>query len=220
MNKESRDWGNLKTAKILVIGHDPRLKQSDTIAEYCFFADYYLKQNITGNVDRRKKGLASSVFNLVSDLTNNKFSPDEIYITNLCNEVLPHAKQGKTVYIPENKAKDGIKRIENILSSSNIEYVFATSLQVNYWLQKLGFYSSNNKFLLDTQPKEDAIDSGYPYFEVNKKGTFKQICGNIYSINNYNAKIIPILHPKQYPLSTVMKGHYGESYEYIKTYFK
>lgn len=31
-----KPYGNLDKAKVLVIGHDPRLIKSETIAEYCF----------------------------------------------------------------------------------------------------------------------------------------------------------------------------------------
>ena len=36
-------WRNLEKAKILAIGHDPGLQRSPTIADYCFFADYYFR---------------------------------------------------------------------------------------------------------------------------------------------------------------------------------
>lgn len=40
MTIRCKDYGELSKAKVLVIGHDPRLRANDTIAEYYFFADY------------------------------------------------------------------------------------------------------------------------------------------------------------------------------------
>lgn len=218
MGLRCKDWGDLSKAKVLLIGHDPRLQESDTIAEYCFFADYYFKQ-VSKIQDRRKQGLAKSAFNLVMDLTNGKFSVGEIYITNLCNDELPRTNEGETVYIPQEKAEEGIQRINNILSNSNIEYVFATSLQVNYWLQKLGLYSSDNEFLYETHPRKSGLINEGAYFKPKKPKSFKKICGNIYDINNHDAKLIPVLHPKLYPLNARMREHYYEHYESIKRFF-
>ena len=39
--------------KALVIGHDPRLNRSDTIAEYSLFADYYF-QSIRTRTSEKK----------------------------------------------------------------------------------------------------------------------------------------------------------------------
>ena len=112
MAKVCKDYGNLKKAKVLVIGHDPRLQLSNEIAEYCFYANFYSKNDIKTRQDKRKRALATSVYECIFELTNNKFSTEEIYITNLCNGELPHAPKKKTVYIPIDKAKDGINRIK------------------------------------------------------------------------------------------------------------
>lgn len=215
-----KDYGNIKKAKVLVIGHDPRLKLSDDIAEYCFYADYKFKADIKDKKDKRKKEFSKAVYDYIFELTNNKYNVDEIYFTNLCNDELPHAPKKKTVYIPIDKAKEGIKRIKDILNNSDIEFIFAMSLQVNYWLQELGFYSSNNEFLKNTIICDKGKLSINPYFKTIKSGTFKEICGNIYTVDGSKAKIIPILHVTQYPLRSFMKNHYGESLETIKCYFQ
>lgn len=220
MTLKCKDWGNINKAKVLVIGHDPRLQRSNTIAEYCFFADYYFKDKTDDKQSKRKKGLAKSVFNLVFELTNQKYAAEEIYITNLCNEELPHSPKGKTVYIPEEKAVEGVNRIKNILKRGNFEYIFATSLQVNYWLQKLGVYSSESIFLENTEPVKRVTDNNKLYFRAKKAATFKIICGNIYKTNEEKINLIPVLHPKQYPLNSRMIKHYGYAYNKIKKYFK
>jgi len=39
----TKDWKAISEAKLLLIGHDPRFQESDTISEYSLFADYYFK---------------------------------------------------------------------------------------------------------------------------------------------------------------------------------
>lgn len=213
-----RDWGDIEKAKILIIGHDPRLRGSDTIAEYCFFADYYFKHNLTTRSDKRKYGLAKSTFEQIFYLTGDKYCTDDILLTNLCNEELPHAPKGKTVLIPYEKAKDGLVHILNILEKGKIEYVFSTSLQVNYWMQKLCFYSSNKEFLEAAEPKQKGVESSQPYYEAKRPRAFQLICGDINELEDKKYKVIPILHPKNYPI----KGRftcYQANYDKIKNYF-
>jgi hypothetical protein len=88
---KTEDWKPIVTAKVLIIGHDPRLQKSDTIAPFALFADYYFRQKSTKSSERSKYGLAKSTFEQVIEITNSKFKPDTIYITNLCNESLGHA---------------------------------------------------------------------------------------------------------------------------------
>lgn len=47
---------------------------------------------------------AKASFEQIINLTN-RYKVDEIYVTNLCNEALPHAYHGKTVLIPYDVAK-------------------------------------------------------------------------------------------------------------------
>lgn len=213
------DWKSLEEAKILVIGHDPRLQLSDTLASYVFFADYYFKSEPKGGAEKRKYGLAKSAFEHILYLTNNKFKAEQIYLTNLCNEALPHAPKGKTVLIPEEKAINGINNIKQILSTNpSIELIFPMSLQVNYWLQKLEFYDGSNEFVANTEPKIVGLKNTPPYFEPMKSGTFKLVCGNKYKSKNSNHIVIPILHTKNFPLTNNFKT-YEACYQMIKEYF-
>jgi hypothetical protein len=52
----------------------------------------------------KKYELAAALFNLIIDLTSGIILPEEVCVTNLCNDPLPHAPIGKTVYIPEESA--------------------------------------------------------------------------------------------------------------------
>lgn len=213
-----KDWGDIENAKILVIGHDPRLQNSDTVAEYCLFANYYFKKLPTNAKEKSKFNLAKSSFEQILYLTNNKYKIKEIFFTNLCNEELPHAPKNKTVLITDEKAIHGIEHIQGILEKSQIEYIFPASLQVNYLLQKHNFYNSNNGFIEATMPKKKGLISNPPYFESSKFKTFQLICGNIYEATFGQYKVIPILHPKQFPLRENLKS-YQTSYDKVRDYF-
>jgi len=191
-------WGNPEKAKILVIGHDPRLQKSSTIANYCFFADYYFQPKPDKKNELAKYRLAESLYGCIRDLTGGFFCDDEVLITNLCNEVLPKAPQGRNVLIPEDKAKNGLEMIRSLLTSSNIKLVFAMSQQVNYWLQKLGFYITDTKFLEKAEPKENGVKNDKPYYEPKKVKAFLEICGHRYLADN-QYHLFPILHIKNYP---------------------
>jgi hypothetical protein len=216
----TNDWKSKEKAKGLVIGHDPRLQKSDTIADCAIFANYFFKNDLKNRADLQKFKLAKSTFDQITEITNGKIKPEEIYITNLCNRQLSHSPNGKTVFIPEKEAIEGLKNIQSILNENpTIEYIFPMSLQVNYWLQKLDFYNSNTDFVIETKPKAKGIENENPYFEPKKTKTFLKICGNQYKTKNGNQIIIPILHSKNYPI----KGNftaYKEKYENIKNCFK
>lgn len=216
---KTQDWIPQQTPVALLIGHDPRLQASETIASYALFADYYNRNNSGSASERKKQGLAQCSFEQISYLTNNQIRPEQLYITNLCNESLPHAPKGKTVYIPEQQAKDGIENIKTILQNNpGIHYIFPMSLQVNYWLQQLGFYSSNDDFVKLSVPSRKGIENAAPYYAPKTQGSFLMICGNQYKL--YDGRIIiPILHSKNYPLNRKMVA-YEECYDRIRTYFK
>jgi hypothetical protein len=214
------DWKSKEEAKALVIGHDPRLQKSETIVSYALFANYFFENEPQKSSELQKFKLAKSTFDQITEITNGIITPEKIYVTNLCNSLLPHAPKGKTVLIPEIKAIEGLKNIQNILyENPTIEYIFPMSLQVNYWLQKFDFYNSNTGFVEETEPKTKGIKCENPYFEPKKTKTFLAICGNQYKIKNGSQTLIPILHSKNYPI----KGNfsvYQENYKNIKNYFK
>lgn len=220
-NMQTLDWKpKEKKPKALLIGHDPRLQKSDTQAEFVLFANYYFDNTIIKDRSFKSKfSLAESAFNQITDITNGKIKSDEIYITNLCNSTLPHAPKNKTVYIPEEKAKEGFENIKRIiLENESIEYIFPMSLQVNYWLQKFGLYDSKNSFLEKSSPKLNGILNNPPYFEPNEKGAFLMICGSKYQVTGDTKTLFPILHSKCFPLNKVFRA-YEQAYERIRNYF-
>jgi hypothetical protein len=217
---KTEDWKPEEPAMVLVIGHDPRLQKSDIQASYALFADYYFKPIPNKANEKKKYGLAKATYDHILFLTNNKIESKTIYITNLCNDGLPHAQKGKTVLIPKEKAQEGLNRIIKILEDyPTIEYIFPMSLQVNYWLQKLGFYRSDDDFVVKSEPKEAGMRNNEPYYEPIKSKTFLMICGNRYRPINGSQVIIPILHSKQFPLNQRTEA-YKAAYERIRSYFK
>jgi hypothetical protein len=204
--------GNLNAAKVLVIGHDPRLQVSNTLADKAFFADYYFRSIPTRRSERAKYKLAEAVYSYIGHLTSYKYSADQIVLTNLCNDSLSHAPKGKTVYISEEKAHHGIDEIHNILSRSDIKVIFAMSLQVNYWLQKLGFYTALEEFLSAAEPKQKGVNNELPYYEPIRGRAFTLICGKQYTTNDQRG-VFPILHVKNWPLKDPFAKAYAKSYE-------
>lgn len=218
---ETSDWKPKEhTPRALLIGHDPRLQNSETQAEYVLYANYFFDNTIKDRVFKNKYGLAVSAFNQITHITNGRIKPEEVYITNLCNSTLPHAPKSKTVYIPEDKAIAGVENIKKIIEENqSIEYIFAMSLQVNYWLQKLGLYQSCTEFVVESIPKTVGIQSNPPYYEPMGKSPFLLICGNQYQVIGGVQTVIPILHAKCFPLNKQFRA-YEPAYERIRGYFK
>jgi len=202
---ETLPWGDLTKAKVLVIGHDPNLQESLTQAQYCFFADYYFRSIPNKGNEKAKYGLAKALFEYTHYLTSNRFTNEEIYITNLCNCKLPKQPPKKTIYIPEAIAIEGLQNIRNILKHSNIIIIIAMSQQVNYWLQKLGFYATTTKYVEDSEPKPNGVLDNY--YEPNRKSPFLQICGRKFIADGI--PLFPVLHVKQYPLKGNIKPNYN-----------
>ena len=221
---ECKDWNpdvELKvTPKVLLIGHDPRLRESDDEAEYVLYSNFYFKKvGLKGRSEKQKYGLAAKSFGQILDITNGRFRAEEIYVTNLCNKFLPHtAKNGQTVYISETNAKDGYERIVKIINQyKTIEYIFPMSQQVNYWLQYFGLYHTETDYLDKAKPKQKGINNTPPYYEAEKQNDapFLEICGNEYLLST-GQKLIPILHTKQY----VQLLTYYPCYERMKKIFQ
>ena len=156
----TKDWKAINNAKVLVVGEDSNLQWSETVPEYVMFADYYFRGFPEDHGERSRNVEARNLFNYITKLTGNQMTPEDFYITNLCNDNLEPAPKGKRVLIPEDKALKGIEHIEWILSQNpTIEYVFAMSLQTNYWLQKSGFYEGSAEFLSAAEPRRTGTEN-------------------------------------------------------------
>lgn len=223
----TQDYIPSKPPKTLLIGHDPRLRNSSTIAEYALFADYHFSDHKKDKAWEPKKRFADLAYEQLRDLTGGKlFSDDEVYVTNLCNEELPnHPPKKGTVYIPRDKAEKGVKHIEQILMDNpTIQYIFPMSQQVNYWLQELGFYSSyDDDFKESAVPKNKGEENVPQFYEPRKGKSFLKVCGKVFRPNNLKLErrvhIFPILHCRCYPLGKRFEA-YGNRYDNIRKWFE
>ena len=76
-------YGEPMTAKVLLIGHDPRLQKSDTIAQYALYADYYFRfpNAPTYGPHKAKYGLAQKAFDYAAWLTGGRYTADQVLST-------------------------------------------------------------------------------------------------------------------------------------------
>jgi hypothetical protein len=198
---QTKPYGNPKIADLLVIGHDPRLQESDTEAEYVFFLDYLERELPKQKPELRKYGLAKAVIDYIAHLTNNRYTMDKVnklYVTNLCNQFLPHpAKKGQTVLIPDDEADRGINDIEKTLESGPFKLILPMSLQVFYQLARRGFIPNETsdivEFLSKAQPDKSHAGEG-AYVPIEEM-PFVNVCGNVYYCRD-RVPVIPILHVK------------------------
>lgn len=217
----TKDWKAKEVAKVLVIGEDSNLQWSETVAKYAMFADYYFREFPEDHGERSRNVESRHLFNHITKLADNGVRPEDIYVTNLCNDDVEQAPKGKRNFIPEAKALKGVDHIEWILSEyPSIKCVFAMSLQTNYWLQKTGFYGGDETFLHAAQPRHMGMESFPPYYQPVDGKALTTICGNIYDANKFPVKVIPILPAKDFPFSDQNMERYGEAYDKIRSYFK
>ena len=162
--------------------------------------------------ERAKYRLAEATFTYIAHLTSLRYAADQLVFTNLCNAAVPHAPANRTVYIPEQQAEAGIDSIRSILRRSRIEVVFAMSQQVNYWLQRFGFYTPVPEFLENAEPKSRGVNSQPPYYEPRRSRAFLSICGNRYQTDEGPA-LFPILHVKSWPLRGAQAKAYTKSFD-------
>lgn len=216
----TKDWKALQPAKLLVIGEDSNLQWSETVPEYVMFADYYFRRFPQDHGERSRNVEARNLFNYITGLTGNRISPEEIYITNLCNDDVAPSPKGKRVYIPEAKAVKGMEHIRWILSENpTIESVLVISLQSNYWLQKENFYPADEAFLKAAEPRRIGRENDPPFYQPIDGKAFTAICGKRYLINGSSIQLFPILPAKDYPLSEQNSERYGEALKGISAYF-
>jgi len=205
-----KPFGNPDTAKILVIGHDPRLQRSDIQAQYAFFLNYLKESPPTHPSERRKYDFASSVVTYIQFLKGASVSLEEIFVSNLCNKFLNRPLGGGTVLIPDEEAKRGTQAIEDIMSIGSFKVVLPMAPQVFYHLVKLGFITNPDEslltFLRGARPSP-AASVRKAYVPVGRS-PFLSVCGRMFYHRKDRVPVIPIVHVKQWPLGTRMKPHY------------
>lgn len=217
----TKDWKAINTPKILVIGEDSNLQWSETVAKYVMFADYYFRKFPEDHGERSRNVESRNLFEYVMKLTAHQLTPEDVYITNLCNDDVEPAPKGKRTYIPEEKAEKGIEHIKWILSENpTIKCVLAMSLQTNYWLQKLGFYEGDADFLRAAEPRRVGKESLSPFYQPVDGKAFIGICGKEYEAKEFPVKVFPVLPAKDYPLSEQNMERYAKGLEQVVKYFK
>ena len=198
-------------SRVLVIGHDPRLRDSDAMAHHAFFADKFFGPIPARRSDLAKYGLASSTYAYIAELTSYRYTASQLLLTNLCNAHLLHAPKGKVVLIPKHLAEQGLADIGRLISLANIEAVFAMSEQVNYWLQALGFCVPHTEFLRRSEPKPRGINSTPPYYEPQAPKAFQLISFRRQE-TTIGFPLYPIVHVRSWPLRGPFQKAYGRLY--------
>jgi hypothetical protein len=191
-------FGDPATARVFVIGHDPRLQRSDAQAETAFFLDYLGRGKPSAPSEARKYGLAEAAAEYVRELTGGQVPLEEMYFTNLCNQFLPHAPKGSTVLIPDEVADLGIAEIDKALAMGKPQVIIPMSLQVFYHLARSGFVAmgdeQNATFLQKAMPKTKYAARG-AYVETGR-APFLDVCGRVF--RHGDVPVVPVLHVKSW----------------------
>lgn len=203
-------YGNPKNAKIMVIGHDPRLRISEAEAGHAFFLEYLTRDTLTKPSDKRKKDFAVATVEYIKSIVGASISLDYIYFTNLCNKFLERPIGGGTVLISDDEADKGITEIEKDIKSGLFRATLPMSLQVFYHLVRTEFVDDQGenlkKFLEMAKPNPNDIQRNA--YKSSKAAPFLLVCGKIFHHRLDSVPIIPILHVKQRK-NPIMEKHYG-----------
>jgi hypothetical protein len=85
------------------------------------------------------------------------------------------------------------------------------SEQVDYSMQRLGFYDAVPELLCRAEPTPKGLENQPPYYAPQQGGAFQLICGQCYTVGD--AALFPILHVKNWPLRGRFKQAYAPAYE-------
>jgi hypothetical protein len=196
----TKPFGDLTTATILVIGHDPRLQRSQAQAEVAFFFDYLTRPRPTSHSEARKYDLAKAVWDYVSALAGREVSLGELYVTNLCNEFLEHAPGRGTVLIPDDLAGQGVQQITQTIASGRFKVILSMAAQTFYHLCHLGFIDEDSEvvrhFIQDARPRASKAAQGI--YVQSGKAPFLAVCGCRF--HHRGVAVVPIVHVRQWPL--------------------
>lgn len=197
----TKDWSSIIAPRVLLVGENSTLQWSDDVIDYVMFLDYYFRPKPYDLGERSRYAEAKNIFDMVRFTTADWCQPQELYATNLSFDILPRPPKGKRMFIPESEAAKGFTHIKEILKANpTIEYVMVMGMQANYYLQKLGLYSSSDIFMHGAQPREMGLINTPPYYQPVDGKVFRKICCQIFKNQELDVKIIPILMAKDYPL--------------------
>ena len=198
----TKPFGDPQTAKILLIGHDPRLQSSRAEAEKAFFFEYLERYQVrpTYGPDARKYDLAHAVWDYVNELAGRWIPLNQLYVTNLCNEFIPSSQGKGTVLIPNELAALGVEAIRAIISQGNFHLILPMSVQTFYHLCRLGFLDEHDERILTftqkARPSPRKVNQGV--YVSYGKAPFLTVCGRCF--HHQGIPVVPIVHIKQWPL--------------------
>lgn len=196
----ARPFGDLNSATILIIGHDPRLQRSRAEAEVVFFFDYLTRARPAARAEAKKYDLAEAVQKYISELAGRKVSLAELYVTNLYNEFLDHVPNSGTVLIPDEQAQRGVQEIIQIVVAGRFKVILPMSLQTFYQLCRWGFIDETsevlNQFIHAARPAP--IKAKLGLYQQSGQAPFLTVCGQCF--HHQGVPVVPILHIKQWPL--------------------
>jgi len=200
-----KPFGDINSATVLVIGHDPRLQRSQTEAQVAFFLDYLARPRPAHRAEARKYDLARAVWEYVNDLASHHVPLADLYVTNLCNEFLDHAPGSGTVLIPDDVAKRGVEQIAQIVAAGHFRCILPMAVQTFYHLCHWGFIDEKDsellvQFVAGARPRASKAEQGI-YVQAGS-APFLSVCGQRF--HHRGVPLVPIVHVKQWPLKPRM----------------
>jgi hypothetical protein len=198
-------FGDINSATILVVGHDPRLQRSKAEAKTAFFMDYLARPRPTRRPEARKYGLARAVWEYVGDLAGRHVLLADLYVTNLCNEFLEHAPDSGTVLIPDDLAKRGVEQIAQAVTAGHFKCILPMAVQPFYHLCRWGFIDEGDselitRFLEGARPHPAKAEQGV--YTQSGSAPFLAVCGQRF--HHRDVPVVPIVHVRQWPLKPRM----------------
>jgi hypothetical protein len=194
----AKPFGDPKTARIFIIGHDPRLQKSAAEAEFVFFLEYLSKPRSKYGPHASKYDLAKAVWEYISYLADKKVPLEELYVTNLCNEFLPHVHGSGTVLIPDYHARLGMETIQQVIEGGKFKVILPMAVQPFYHLCRLGFIDEDSElvksFVSSARPSPSKAEQGL--YAQSGKAPFLKVCGRRFQ--HHGIPVVPILHIKQW----------------------
>lgn len=197
-----KPFGDIQTAKVLLVGQDPRLQRSKAEAEYAFFFEYLSKYDEcpTHGSHASKYKLAKAVWDYINELTEQKLPLESLYVTNLCNPFLPSTRGGGIVLIPDDLAQQGVDAICKIIEQGHFSVIVPMSMQTFYHLCRLDFLDDNDEriqsYIDAAQPNQAKARDG-SYVAIGK-APFLEVCGQRF--HHRGVPVVPVLHVKQWPI--------------------
>ncbi len=111
-------------------------------------------------------------------LTAGRYAPEQRLLTNLCTHALPHAPQGRTVYIPEDAARAGQDAVGG----------------------RLGFYVPGEAFLRAAAPLAKGVAADPPFYAQSRARAFTLVCGRRFLADG-RWTLVPAADVKHWPLN-------------------